>query len=227
MKPLSDSTHPLVQETAKTLTMGVSEPRDKLANIFHYVRDEILFGFPPEGDFVKASQTIKRGYGQCNTKGILILALCQAVGIPARLHFSRISKEIQHGFLMGLFYSQMPKEVTHSWLEVQLNGQWVQVDTYINDIDLHNAALRRLKCIGWNTGFSVSRVEGEPSATLDMDKTQYSQMGAVVGDDGTWNDAADFFNGSRYLNRPGVIKQWLYRLYLPLANRRVRRLRQH
>jgi len=59
MNPLSNSTHPLVQQTARTLTAGVSEPQDKLEQIFYYVRDEIMFGFPPEGDFVKASQTIK------------------------------------------------------------------------------------------------------------------------------------------------------------------------
>lgn len=226
MESLSDSTHPLVQQAAKRLTMGVSEPRDKLAAIFHYVRDEIVFGFPPEGDFVKASQTIKRGYGQCNTKGILILALCQAAGLPARLHFSRISKEIQHGFFLGVFYALMPKEVTHSWLEVELEGRWVSVDTYINDLALHNAAVRQLKHIGWDTGFSVSRVAGEPAAELDLNNTRYAQMGAVVGDDGIWDEAADFFNGPDYLNRPGIIRQWLYRLYLPLVNRRVRKLRQ-
>lgn len=226
MKPLSDSSHPLVQQTAKALTAGVSEPLDKLIRIFHFVRDEIEFGFPPEGDFVKASQTLQRGYGQCNTKGILILALCQAAGIPARLHFSRISKEIQHGFFMGLFYSLMPKEISHSWLEVELEGRWMPVDTYINDLTLHNAAVSKLNRIGWHTGFSVSRVAGEPSAELDVSNTQFSQMGAVVGDDGTWDEPADFFNGPDYLNRPGVIKQALYRLYLPRVNRRVRRLRQ-
>jgi len=226
MNSLSDNSHPLVQQTANTLVSGVSEPKDKLARIFHYVRDEIVFGFPPEGDFVKASQTIMRGYGQCNTKGILFLALCQVAGIPARLHFSRISKEIQHGFFMGLFYAFMPKEITHAWLEVEIEGHWYSVDTFINDLTLHNGAVRKLKNIGWNTGFSVSRVAGEPSAELDLSKTQYSQMGAVVGDDGTTDQPAKFFDGPDYLNRPGPIKQLLYRLYLPLVNRRIRLLRK-
>lgn len=225
MRTLADSTHPLVQQTAKFLTEGVTEPKDKLAKIFNYVRDEIEFGFPPEGDFVKASQTIERGYGQCNTKGILILALCKSAGIPARLHFSRISKEIQHGFFLGLFYWMMPKEITHSWLEVDLDGHWHPVDTYINDLTLHNAAVRELKRLGWETGFSVSRVYGEPRAELDLRDEQFSQMGAVVGDNGTWDEPADFFSGRDYLNRPGLIKQALYRLYLPLANRRIRQLR--
>ena len=226
VKPLSDSSHPLVQQTARTLTADVSDTREKLARIFHFVRDEIVFGFPPEGDFVKASQTIERGYGQCNTKGTLILALCQVAGIPARLHYSRISKEIQHGFFLGLFYALMPREVTHAWLEVEIDRRWIPVDTYINDLTLHNAAVRKLKHTGWDTGFSVSCVAGEPSAELDLSNTQFSQMGAVVGDDGTWDEPAGFFNRPDYLNRPGVIKQGLYRLYLPLVNRRVRQLRE-
>ncbi len=226
MKPLSDTNHPLVQLTARKLTSGVTEPRVKLARIFYYVRDEIQFGFPPEGDFVTASQTIKRGYGQCNTKGTLFLALCRAVGIPARLHFSRISKEIQHGFFVGIFYALMPKEVTHSWLEVKVDGHWIAIDNYINDLVLHKAAVLALKQSGWTTGFSVSRKEGEPSAELELSGKQFSQMGAVVYDDGTCDEPADFFSGPYYLNRPGIIKRALYRLYLPLVNRRVRLLRQ-
>jgi len=48
------------------LIAGVMDTREALESIFQFVRDEILFGFPPEGDFVKASHTIERGYGQCN-----------------------------------------------------------------------------------------------------------------------------------------------------------------
>lgn len=80
-----------------------------LARIFRYVRDDIVFGFPLKGDFVKASETINLGYGQCNTKATLLLALCKASGIPARIHFSWIRKDIQKGFFTGLAYWLMPK----------------------------------------------------------------------------------------------------------------------
>lgn len=222
----ADVDDPLVQATATRLTAGLTDPVDKLERIFGFVRDDILFGFPPEGDFVKASQTIERGYGQCNTKGILILALCQAASIPARLHFSGITKEIQHGFFRGLFYELMPDQISHAWLEVELDGRWAQVDTYINDLALHRAAVLKLEEFGWETGFSVSRRAGEPSAEFALDTTEFSQMGAVVGDHGTWTKPADYLNGPDYLNRPGPVRQLLYRTYLPLVNRRVRTLRK-
>ena len=58
-----------------------------------------------------------------------------------------------------------------------------------------------------------------------MNLTEFSQMGAVVGDHGTWNKPADNLNGPDYLNRPGPIRQLLYRAYIPRANHRVRTLR--
>jgi transglutaminase-like putative cysteine protease len=226
MERLADFDHPLVQTTATKLTVGVSEPRDKLERIFLFVRDRILFGFPPEGDFVKASETIKRGYGQCNTKGILFLSLCKAAGIPARIHYSRISKNIQRGFFTGIIYWLMPDEISHSWLEVEIDGKWHPVDTYINDLRLHREAVRELQRRVWETGFSVSRADGEPSADLVLDEAHYSQMAAVIGDHGIWDEPAQYLNGSEYLNRVGPIRQWLYRLFLPMINRRVRRLRE-
>jgi len=225
MIDLCDSDHALVQQTAQDLVSGAQSTHEALHKLFQFVRDDIKFAFPPEGDFVKASQTIERGYGQCNTKSILFLALCRASSIPARIHYSNISKEIQHGFFSGLAYWLMPNKLTHSWLEVRFNGQWHSVDTYINDLQLHNAAVGELERRGWQTGFSVSRANGEPSAELSFEEEQYSQMGAVSDDYGLWDDPAEFLYGPHYLNKTGPVRQMLYRLFLPLVNRRVRQLR--
>jgi len=225
MEELADFNHALVREVADRLAFGATSEAEKLTRIFQFVRDDILFGFPPEGDFVKASQTIIRGYGQCNTKGILIHSLCKAVGIPSRLHFSGISKQIQHGFFTGIFYKLMPEKISHSWLEVKIDGTWYCVDSYINDLELHRAAVDKLAQIGWDTGFSVSRAAGSPSAELVLDNRHFSQMAAVAGDHGVWDKPSEYFSSSDYLNRPGRIKNWLYRLYLHIANRRIRNLR--
>ena len=224
---LVDVKHPLVQRTATELTIDASTDREKLERIFVFVRDGIKFGFPPEGDFVAASATIERNYGQCNTKGIAFLALCQAAGLGARLHFSRISKEIQRGFFTGLFYRLMPAEISHSWMEIELDGNWHRIDTYINDLALHDAAVRELDRKGWITGYSVSRADGEPGAELCLGEDRFSQMGAVIGDHGIWTRPSEFLDSAEYLNRPSALKTWLYRLYLPIVNRRVRLLRSH
>ena len=59
-KALADYEDPIVKETALRLIAGKSTIRDKLRRFFSYVRDDIVFAFPKEGDLVKASEPIQR-----------------------------------------------------------------------------------------------------------------------------------------------------------------------
>ena len=47
---------------------------ERVKAIYNFVKDEILFGYNVD-DGVKASRVLKDGYGQCNTKGTLFIAL--------------------------------------------------------------------------------------------------------------------------------------------------------
>jgi len=226
MEPLANYTHPLVKAKAKELTTGEPTIRGKLQRIFRYVRDDITFSYPPEGDFVLASTTIRRRRGQCNTKSTLFLALCKAVGIPARIHFSLIKREIQHGPFRGLLYRLLPDRISHSWIEVQVDGKWRSIDSFINDLAFHKGAVTEIRRRGWETGFSVTRAGGEPSAELSLDGERFTQMGAVTDDHGVWDDPADYYASDRYRNRPGRLKQLLYRWAIRGANRRVDAVRR-
>ena len=46
----------------------------KIKEIYDFVRNEIKFGYNVN-DSVTATQVLKDGYGQCNTKGTLFMAL--------------------------------------------------------------------------------------------------------------------------------------------------------
>jgi len=224
---LADFDHPLVQELARRLTAGETTTRAKLARLFSFVRDDIRFQFPHAGDLVTASDVIRTGQGQCNTKSTLLLALCKAVGIPARIHYSLISKEIQHGFFTGVAYWLMPPQLSHSWVEVLIEGRWRKVDAYINDLPLQRGAVSELRKRGWRTGFSVALPDvGEPATDLDIDAERFVQMGAVTEDHGTYDDPADYYATARYRNRPGKLKLWLYGRMVGGINRRVEQLRQ-
>jgi transglutaminase-like putative cysteine protease len=48
----------------------------RILAIYNYIRDEILFGYNVS-DKITASQVLTDGYGQCNTKGTLFMALCK------------------------------------------------------------------------------------------------------------------------------------------------------
>jgi hypothetical protein len=222
---LADYKHPLVRAKAEELTAGETTIRGKLEKLFFYVRDEIKFGFPPDGDLVKASDTIKMGYGQCNTKGTLFLALSKALNIPARMHFSLIKKEIQRGLFTGLIYKMMPEYISHSWVDVEVDGKWRRLDAYINDLSFYFGGRQKLKERGWKTGFSVSCAKNASSTDFDLDQEKFVQMDAVVEDQGAWDDPAEYYATDLYKNRPNTLKLFVYRLVISQVNRRVTQTR--
>jgi transglutaminase-like putative cysteine protease len=226
LEKLADFEHPLVQSTAARLTQGATTDREKVARLFSYVRDDVKFQFPKDGDLVKASEVIRSSSGQCNTKGTLFLALCRAAGIRARIHFSLIDKAIQRGLFTGVAYWLMPPKISHSWIEVEIDGRWRRIDAYINDRPLQECAVSELNRRGWHTGFSVALPkQGQPATDLDLDSERFSQMAAVSDDHGTYDDPAEYYASDRYRNRPSRLKLWLYRQLVDGINERVERLR--
>ena len=55
----------------------------KIGAVYDFVRNEILFGYN-RSDLLTAEEVLADGYGQCNTKATLLMALLRAVGIPCR-----------------------------------------------------------------------------------------------------------------------------------------------
>ena len=96
---------------------------DQIKSIYNFVRDEILFGYNVDDD-IPASKVLKDGYGQCNTKGTLFIALLRACGIPCRVHGFTIDKKLQKGAMTGFVYRNTPKNVFHSWVEVYFEDKW-------------------------------------------------------------------------------------------------------
>ena len=208
------------------MTEGATTVREKLEKLFYYVRDDIEFFFPDQGDPVKASDTITLGKGQCDTKGILFLALCKALGIPARIHFSLITKEIQRGLFTKIGYWLMPDLLSHSWIEVDVDGTWRRIDSYINDEVFYRAGKSELMRKGWNTGYSIACSGGESSIAFDLDQEKFVQMDAVVADHGIWDDPSDYYETGLYKNCPNAVTLLLYRLLIRRVNNRVEHMRK-
>ncbi|WP_299215353.1 transglutaminase family protein [uncultured Aquimarina sp.] len=222
---LADYKHPIVRSKALELTNNQTSIREKVAAIFHYVRDDIKFAFPKEGDFVKASKTIEYGYGQCNTKGTLFIALCKAIDIEARIHFSLIKKDIQKGLFSGIAFWLMPKYISHSWAEVKIDEKWVKIDSYINDKQFYEVGKKKLKEKNWDIGYSVACSKNESSINLDLDNEKFVQMDAVIGDHGVYDEPIVYYKSSKYKNRPNVLKNFFYRLWVGRINKKVEKLR--
>ncbi len=104
----------------------------KVQTIYNFVRDEIKFGYNVS-DYISASQVLNDGYGQCNTKATLLMALLRATDVPNRIHGFTIDKALQKGAITGIWYRLSPKNILHSWVEVWVNEQWYFLEGVILD----------------------------------------------------------------------------------------------
>jgi transglutaminase-like putative cysteine protease len=223
-KPLADHDHPAIQDLAHELTDGRLERREKLESLFRFVRDDIRFGFPPKWDEIKASETLTYELGYCNTKATLFLALCKAVGIPARVHTGLISLDVMRGIFPDFAFRSLPDTGGHSWLEVELDGEWKPVDSYINDRRLYDGAIARLEASGRTTGFSLSRAKGPTSCEFNFGEKGFVHMGAVVEDHGAWDDVADYVASPAY-GRMNRMQQMVYPWLARMNNRTIEGIR--
>ena len=226
-KIYADDQNPIVQEKAKELTKNAKTIEEKLDNIFLYVRDQIKFGFPSTGDLTTASETINLKLGQCNTKATLFMALCRAIGIPARIHFSTVDKEIQHGIFPLWAYNRFPRNISHSWVEIKYKNKWIDVDAFINDKEFYNVGKCLLRKENRKMGYSIACSSGESGIELDLNNAQFVQMDAVTEDVGIYEDPGEHFVTDLYKNRPNWFIYMVYRLSIIIANKRVKHLRSN
>ncbi len=119
----------------------------------------------------------------------------------------------------------MPSQISHSWIEVEVDGRWRRIDTFINDLPLFDAAREELKRRQWSVGLSVALKDGDASADLDLDREAFQQMAAVTDDHGVWDDPADYYASTKYKNRPDALRMWFYKRMIGGVNCRVAELR--
>ncbi len=129
---LLDFGSPGIHDLVAARGWGALEPFDQIGKAYTFVRDEIAFGYNRD-DEIAASEVLKDGYGQCNTKGTLLMALLRALGIACRLHGFTIHKELQRGVVPELVYGLAPDDILHSWVEVWHDGRWINLEGFILD----------------------------------------------------------------------------------------------
>ena len=86
-----DFSNPSIQKLIEMKCWKEKNKFDCIKAIYNFVRDDIVFGYNVD-DNIPASKVLKDGYGQCNTKGTLFMALLRACKIPCRIHGFTIDK---------------------------------------------------------------------------------------------------------------------------------------
>ncbi|MCX6005452.1 MAG: transglutaminase-like domain-containing protein [Chloroflexi bacterium] len=119
-----------LKKKAAELTAGCRSHEDKFKKIFAFVK-ELPYGL--EDWDLKASQTLKKGWGMCSGKTNLLIALLRCVGIPARYRIYRIKADVSLWQQLGKGsgkterISELGETRDHVDCEVWL-GRWVDCD---------------------------------------------------------------------------------------------------
>lgn len=198
---------------------------DKIKSIYNYVKDKIIFGYN-KSDYRKASEILNDGYGQCNTKSILFMALLRATGVECRIHGFTIYKKLQKGAISGIWYKLAPKEIIHSWVEINYNEKWLNIEGFILD-DSYLTALQSKFCKtnGFFEGYGVSTDNFKSPQVNWCGNNTYIQKEGIAQDYGIFDQADDFF--SKYDQKLNPIKKFVF-IYITryLMNRNVSRIRK-
>lgn len=119
-----DSDAEAVRSAARRIPAGAEDLREKAKALFYFVRDEIRYNPYSSLYPLTASGTLRRGYGFCVQKAVLLAALARAVGIPARLGFADIRNHRLDPVWKRIFKGDVI--VFHGFAELFLDGRWVK-----------------------------------------------------------------------------------------------------
>lgn len=194
--------------------------------VYNFVKDEILFGYNID-DNIKASRVLKDGYGQCNTKGTLLMALLRACGIPCRIHGFMIDKILQKGAMTGLVYKSAPKEIFHSYVEAYVCGAWYNLEGFILDKKYLSALQKTFKPNndGSFIGYGVATKNFlNPPVEFNCCDT-YIQKEGIVRDFGVYDDPDSLLR--EHGQTMNLLKRCVYRLIgRHLMNNNVNKIRK-
>lgn len=219
-----DFNHPNIQELIEQRKWRDLSQYELIGEIYHYVRDEISFGYNAD-DCIAASQVLKDGYGQCNTKGTLLIALLRAVNIPSRFHGFTIYNDLQRGAIPNYLFVLAPDRIIHSWVEIYHNNRWINLEGYIIDKPYLNQIQNSFsdQCEAFS-GYGIStKCLSSPSIDWNGEST-YIQSEGIADDFGKFEQPDDFYeNHGSNLNG---LKKLLFRYVLRhLINRNVKKIR--
>ncbi len=222
--PLLNFSDPAIRRLVERRGWRALPEFERVKAIYGFVRDEVLFGYNVD-DSIPASRVLADGFGQCNTKGTLFMALLRCCGIPCRVHGFAIDKKLQKGAMAGLVYALAPENVFHSWVEVWLDGVWYELEAFILDKPyLESLQAAHPDCVGAFCGYGVA-VRDFRHPVIDFDRNNtYIQSEGINQDFGTYDSPDQLLREHHQEISP--LKAFVYRnLGRHLMNRNVAKIR--
>ncbi len=224
--PILDYSNQQIQDLIKIKKWVTISEYDKIGKIYHFVQNDILFGYN-KSDEIPASIVLKDGYGQCNTKSTLFMALLRAVGIACRFHGFTIDKQLQKGAIRGVIYKIAPPQIIHSWVEVFYGGNWVNLEGFILDLKYLNNIQKTFpnEKEGF-CGFGIATTDFKNPEVEWTGKDTYIQKEGIKKDFGLFDDPDSFYQ--KYGSNLSGVKKLAYKYIIrKMMNANVNQLREN
>ena len=144
-----DSNSPLIRRKAEEILSGSYSKKDLAIKIFYFVRDRIKYYVLAEYfnlKSYKASETLKRGWGYCVQKAILLVALARATDIPARICFADIINHSLPEHIYDLLKTNV--FVYHGYAEIFLKNKWIKLTPIFDRETLNKMKIGDMKFNG-------------------------------------------------------------------------------
>jgi transglutaminase-like putative cysteine protease len=220
-----DFSHPSLTELIITRGWTTLPEYERIAHIYDFVQNEIAFGYN-EADDIPASQVYADGYGQCNTKGTLLMALLRKCRVSCRFHAFTIDKKLQKGAISGTAYNLAPPNIIHSWVEVWFENKGINLEGFILDRPYLRSVQNRFPGVeGAFCGFAVAtpNLRNPPIEWKGTDT--YIQKDGINYDYGIFDDPDAFYE--RHGANLSGIKRFLFRhVVRKWMNNNVSRIRR-
>jgi transglutaminase-like putative cysteine protease len=128
-----DSDSPEIRDFAEKSVRGATTDREKAVRLYFAVRDEIYYD-PYRIDMTreafKASTILRKGYGYCVAKAVVLAAALRSQGIPCKLHFADVRNHLTTERLRKLM--QTDTFYYHGYNDIRLDDRWVKVTPTFN-----------------------------------------------------------------------------------------------
>lgn len=172
---------------------GKLDEYNRIKAVYEFVQNEIVFGYN-RSDLLTAEEVLEDGYGQCNTKATLLMALLRGVGIPCRLHGFEVNKQFQRGITTGVISVLAPKTIVHTWAEVYYDERWIALEGVITDRIYVEAVKKKFrKHRGKFMLYAIATPDLHELNVGWNGTDTYVQKEAVVKDYGTYDNPDVFF----------------------------------
>lgn len=198
---------------------------EQIKAIYDFVRDEIKLGYNARDD-LPASAVLADGYGQCNTKASLLMALFRAIGWPCRLQAAWVDKRLQANVIPPLLYALSPSRILHTWVEILHDSRWIGLEGVIVDRPFLTAVQSANPgCKGAYCGLAIATPAlADPPIDWLGDETLI-QHTAIVEAIGVFDAPDDLYANHR--QALGPVRDFLYQhVVRHWMNRRVSAIRR-